>query len=78
MFVQKCSKVNFIFCLLGPLKEDQTVMGYILSLPRKCVRGLVNRAALFVWWTGAWVNEGENMQTKSCDAVCLHRFVPAT
>lgn len=45
----------------GPLKEEQNVVGYMIAVPRKCVRGLVNRAALFVWWTGVWMNEGLGM-----------------
>lgn len=45
----------------GPLKEEQTVVGCIVALPRKCVRGLVKRAALFLWWTGVWANEGLGM-----------------
>lgn len=44
---------------LGPLKEEQTVLDCMLGLPRKCVRGLVKRAGLFIWWTGVWTNEGE-------------------
>ena len=43
----------------GPLVKDETVVAFILSLPRKLLRGLVNRAALFAWWTGAWANEGD-------------------
>lgn len=43
--------------------EDESVVGFILALPRKLVRGLVNRAALFVWWTGAWANEGDDFLT---------------
>ena len=39
------------------------MVAFILALPRKLVRGLVNRAALFVWWTGAWANEGDNVLT---------------
>ncbi|KAL9978861.1 hypothetical protein ACROYT_G016441 [Oculina patagonica] len=42
----------------GPLEEDESVVSFLLALPRKLVRGLVNKAALFVWWTGAWANEG--------------------
>ena len=52
------------FChIIGPLVEDKTLAGFIFALPRKLVRGLVNRAALFVWWTGAWVNEGDDFLT---------------
>ena len=36
-----------------------SVIGFILALPRKLVRGLVNRLALFAWWTGTWTNEGQ-------------------
>lgn len=46
---------------LGPLKEEQTVLDCMLGLPRKCVRGLVKRAGLFIWWTGVWTNEGEEL-----------------
>lgn len=46
---------------LGPLKEEQTVLNCMLGLPRKCVRGLVKRAGLFIWWTGFWTNEGEEL-----------------
>ncbi|PFX18856.1 uncharacterized protein LOC111338956 [Stylophora pistillata] len=42
----------------GPLTNDMSVIGFILALPRKLVRGLVNRLALFAWWTGTWTNEG--------------------
>ena len=48
---------------IGPLLKDETVGDFIFALPRKLVRGLVNRAALFVWWSGAWVNEGDNLLT---------------
>lgn len=47
------------FHITGPLVKDETVVAFVLALPRKLVRGLVNRAALFVWWTGAWANEGD-------------------
>lgn len=49
--------------VIGPLLKDETVADFIFALPRKLVRGLVNRAALFVWWSGAWVNEGDNLLT---------------
>ena len=45
--------------IIGPLVKDETVVAFILALPRKLARGLVNRAALFAWWTGAWANEGD-------------------
>ena len=65
-----CEKVGSFYIsvlfpcdIIGPLVKDETVVAFILALPRKLVRGLVNRAALFVWWTGAWANEGDNVLT---------------
>lgn len=45
----------------GPLNEEQTLANYIFAFPRKCTLGLVKRVALFVWWTGMWVNQGLGM-----------------
>ena len=54
-------KIVMFILSLGPLKEEQTVLDCILGLPRKCVRGFVKRTGLFIWWTGVWTNEGEEL-----------------
>lgn len=45
----------------GPLKVEESLTGYLIGFPRKCAHGLLSRVALFVWWTGVWMNEGLGM-----------------
>ena len=44
--------------MLG-IDEDNSLVAYVLALPSQLIRGLFNRVALFVWWTGSWANEGK-------------------